>query len=52
MHTIYTSLEEPLTVHNIGDKKERYERILARTEPESIDIKTTWLGTMLGKEEY
>ena len=27
MHTIYTSLEEPLSVHNIGDKKERYEKI-------------------------
>jgi hypothetical protein len=32
--------------------KERYERILARTEPESIDIKATWLGTLLRKEEY
>ena len=40
--------------HPIYDEmiKERYERILARTEPESIDIKTTWLGTLLGKEEY
>jgi short-subunit dehydrogenase len=40
--------------HPIYDEmiKERYERILARTEPESIDIKTTWLGTLLRKEEY
>ena len=27
MHTIYYSLEEPLIVHKIGDKEERYERI-------------------------
>jgi hypothetical protein len=32
--------------------KERYERILARTEPESMDIKATWLGTLLRREEY
>ena len=40
--------------HPIYDEmiKERYERILARTEPESIDIKATWLGTLLRKEEY
>ena len=40
--------------HPVYDEmiKERYERILARTEPESIDIKATWLGTLLRKEEY
>ena len=40
--------------HPIYDEmiKERYERILARTEPASIDIKATWLGTMLRREEY
>ena len=40
--------------HPIYDEmiKERYERILARTEPESIDIKATWLGTLLRREEY
>ena len=40
--------------HPIYDEmiKERYERILARTEPESMDIKATWLGTLLRKEEY
>jgi len=27
MHTIYYSIEEPLVVHKIGDKDERYERI-------------------------
>ena len=40
--------------HPIYDEmiQERYERILARTEPESIDIKATWLGTLLRREEY
>ena len=40
--------------HPIYDEmiKERYERILARTEPQSIDIKATWLGTLLRREEY
>jgi short-subunit dehydrogenase len=40
--------------HPIYDEmiKERYERILARTEPESMDIKATWLGTLLRREEY
>ena len=40
--------------HPVYDEmiKERYERILARTEPESMDIKATWLGTLLRKEEY
>ena len=40
--------------HPVYDEmiKERYERILARTEPESIDIKATWLGTLLRKGEY
>ena len=27
MHTIYYSIEEPLVVHKIGDKDERYEKI-------------------------
>jgi len=27
MHTIYYSIEEPLVVHKIGDKEERYEKI-------------------------
>jgi len=40
--------------HPVYDEmiKERYERILARTEPQSIDIKATWLGTLLRREEY
>ena len=40
--------------HPVYDEmiKERYERILARTEPESIDIKATWLGSLLRREEY
>jgi NAD(P)-dependent dehydrogenase (short-subunit alcohol dehydrogenase family) len=32
--------------------KERYERILARTEPETVDMKKAWLGSLLQSEEY
>ena len=32
MHTIYFALEEPLLVHKIGDKEERYERICKALE--------------------
>ena len=40
--------------HPIYDEmvKERYERILARTEPETVDIKMAWLGSLLRREEY
>jgi hypothetical protein len=32
--------------------KERYERILARTEPETVDMKKAWLGSLLQSEKY
>jgi len=40
--------------HPIYDErvKDRYERILARTEPEILDIKKAWLGSLLQSEEY
>tara|TARA_B100000929_G_scaffold284601_1_gene267085 strand:- start:162 stop:1037 length:876 start_codon:yes stop_codon:yes gene_type:complete len=40
--------------HPVYDErvKDRYERILARTEPEILDIKKAWLGSLLQSEEY
>jgi len=40
--------------HPVYDErvKDRYERILARTEPEMVDIKKAWLGSLLQSEEY
>jgi len=32
MHTIYHTLEEPLLVHGIGDREERYERVCKALE--------------------
>ena len=40
--------------HPVYDErvKDRYERILARTEPETVDMKKAWLGSLLQSEEY
>jgi len=40
--------------HPVYDErvKERYERILARTEPETVDMKKAWLGSLLQNEKY